>query len=472
MNVSPSSIATTLGIGSGIDMAGLAVQLAEAQFAGRNERLTARSETLERQISLAGSIRSSFSLFASALGDRLRTGDLAPVPTISNASVASVSTPLGALGKGTYSLEVNSLASNQTLTGPVYASASDTVGAGTLTIRFGATSNAAFTENTERPPLALDIVPGSTLADVANAINSGNAGLTAYVAQTAAGAQLVMKGAEGLENGFVIEATEDGANPGLSALAWQPGGDPARLVKASADAEYLLAGLLRRTSSNTIPNAAPGLSLSLTGTNAGAPATIGFANSNGAISGVMQDITGALNEIISELRTATNPLGGDLSRDPGARALSRNLSALGSTVILPNAPEGSPRTLAELGLAIERDGSFRFDSAKLTQALERDPAGVAAMFTTGINGVYSTIDRLARSSSSSSDPGSLAGSIVRYQSQSQQISSDLTKLAEQQETLRASMVARFAQADSRVAASKSTLSFLQSQIDAWNAQSN
>jgi flagellar hook-associated protein 2 len=472
MNVSPSSIATTLGIGSGIDMAGLAVQLAEAQFAGRNERLTARSETLERQISLAGSIRSSFSLFASALGDRLRTGDLAPVPTISNASVASVSTPLGALGKGTYSLEVSSLASNQTLTGPVYASASDTVGAGTLTIRFGATSNAAFTENTERPPLALDIVPGSTLADVANAINSGNAGLTAYVAQTAAGAQLVMKGAEGLENGFVIEATEDGANPGLSALAWQPGGDPARLVKASADAEYLLDGLLRRTSSNTIPNAAPGLSLSLTGTNAGAPATIGFANSNGAISGVMQDITGALNEIISELRTATNPLGGDLSRDPGARALSRNLSALGSTVILPNAPEGSPRTLAELGLAIERDGSFRFDSAKLTQALERDPAGVAAMFTTGINGVYSTIDRLARSSSSSSDPGSLAGSIVRYQSQSQQISSDLTKLAEQQETLRASMVARFAQADSRVAASKSTLSFLQSQIDAWNAQSN
>lgn len=472
MNVSPSSIATTLGIGSGIDMAGLAVQLAEAQFAGRNERLTAKSETLERQISLAGSIRSAFSVFASALGDRLRTGDLAPVPTINNPTVASVSSPPGSLGKGSYSLEVNSLASNQTLTGPAYASASDIVGAGTLTIRFGATSNAGFTENTTRPALALNIAPGSTLADVAKAINSQNAGLTAYVAQTAAGAQLVMKGAEGINNGFVLEATEDGANPGLSALAWQPGSDPARLVKASADAEYLLDGLLRRSSSNTIPNAAPGLSLSLTGTNAGAPATIGFANSNGAISSVMQDITGALNEITSELRAATNPLGGDLSRDPGARALSRNLAALGSTIIMPNAPEGSPRTLAELGLAIERDGSFRFDNTKLSQALARDPAGVAAMFTTGIHGVYSTIDKLARSSSVSSDPGSLAGSIVRYQSQSQQISSDLTKLAEQQETLRASMVARFAQADSRVAASKSTLSFLQSQIDVWNAQGN
>lgn len=469
MNVPPSSIATTLGIGSGIDMAGLAVQLAAAQFAGRNERLTAKSETLERQISLAGSIRSSFSVFASALGDRLRTGDLAPVPSITNPSVASVSSPPGSLGKGSFSLEVNSLASNQTLTGPVYASADDLVGAGTLTIRFGATSNVGFAENAARPALALDIAAGSSLADVAKTINSQNAGLTAYVAQTAAGAQLVMKGAEGLENGFVLEVTEDAANPGLSALGWQPGGDPLRLVKASADAEYLLDGLLRRSSSNTIPNAAPGLSLSLTGTNAGAPATIDFANSNGALSGVMQDITGALNEIASELRAATNPLGGDLSRDPGARALSRSLSALGSAIIMPNAPEGAPRTLAELGLAIERDGSFRFDNAKLTQALERDPAGVAAMFTTGIHGVYSTIDKLARSSSVSSDPGSLAGSIVRYQSQSQQISSDLTKLAEQQETLRANMVARFAQADSRVAASQSTLSFLQSQIDVWNA---
>lgn len=472
MNIPPSSIATTLGIGSGVDLAGLAVQLAEAQFAGRNERLTAKSETLERQISLAGSIRSAFSVFANALGDRLRTGDLAPVPSITNPSVASVSSPLGSLGKGTYSLEVTKLASNQTLTGPVYGSATDPVGAGTLTIRFGATSNTGFTENTARPAVTLDIAPGASLADVAKAINAQNAGLTAYVAQTAAGAQLVMKGAEGLENGFVLEATEDAANPGLSQLAWQPGNDPARLVKASGDAEYLLDGLLRRSGSNTIPNAAPGLSLSLTGTNPGAPATIGFANSNAAIAGVMQDVTGALNEIVSELRAATDPLGGELSRDPGARTLSRNLSALGSTVIMPNAPEGSPRTLAELGLAIERDGSFRFDTARLTQALERDPAGVAAMFTTGINGVYSTIDRLARSSSVASDPGSLAGSIVRYQAQSQRISGDLTRLAEQQANLRASMVARFAQADSRVAASNSTLSFLQSQIDVWNAQSN
>lgn len=472
MTTSTSSIATSLGIGSGVDMVGIAEQLAEAQFAARNERLTAKSETLERRISLAGSIRSSFSTFASALGERLRSGDLAPLPSITNTSVAAVSSPLGSIGKGSYSLEVTKLASNQTLTGPAYASADATVGTGTLTFRFGETTNAGFTEDTGHAALTIDIAAGATLSDVAAEINGKNAGLTAYVAQTDAGAQLVIKGVEGLQNGFTIEATEDPGDPGLATLAWQPGSDPARITKTSSDAEFKLDGLTRRSASNKIENIAPGLSLSLTSTNAGAPATITFANPSSGISSVMQDITGALNEIISELRSAIDPQGGDLSRDNGARSLSRKLSSLGSMVIMPNAADGAPKTLAEIGLAVERDGSFRFDSAKLTAAMTRDPEAVAAMFTTGINGIYSTIDRMARSNSLSSDPGSLAGSIARYTSQSSQITRDLEKLADQQETLRANMVARFAKADTRVAASKSTLSFLQSQIDIWNSQNS
>ncbi|KWV94101.1 flagellar filament capping protein FliD [Erythrobacter sp. AP23] len=470
MSISTSSIASSLGIGSGVDMTGLAEQLAEAQFAGRNQRLTDQSEVLERRISLAGSIRSSLSTFSAALGDRLRTGDLAPLPSITNPAVAGVSTPVGTLGKGSYSLEVTKLASNQVLTGPTYAAETDTVGAGTLTIRFGETTNAAFTEDTASTPLTIDIAVGATLKDVASAINAKNAGLNAYIAQTSGGAQLVVKGADGVQNGFIIEATEDGANPGLSALAWQPGSDPARLVKTSADAEFLLDGLARTSDSNTIDSVAPGLSLTLTGTNVGAPATISFNSPNSAISSVMQDITGALNEIVAELRSAINPLTGDLARDAGARALSRSLSGLGSLEIMPNAPDGAPRTLAELGLAIQRDGSFAFDSATLNATLARDPSGVAAMFTTGIDGVYATIDRMARSNAVSSDPGTLAGSIARYQSQSQEVTRDLEKLAEQQEVLRSNMVIRFAKADSRVAASQSTLSFLQSQIDVWNSQ--
>jgi flagellar hook-associated protein 2 len=136
---------------------------------------------------------------------------------------------------------------------------------------------------------------------------------------------------------------------------------------------------------------------------------------------------------------------------------------------MPNAPEGTPRTLSDLGLAIERDGTFRLDAARLQATLERDPAGAAAMFTTGLHGVYATFDKIARTAASTGDPGSLAGSIARYEKQSKQITEDSAKIADQQERLRSSLVARFAKADIRISSSKSTLSFLQAQIEAWNA---
>ncbi len=186
----------------------------------------------------------------------------------------------------------------------------------------------------------------------------------------------------------------------------------------------------------------------------------------------MQDLVGAINEIIGDLNTATDPLSGDLSRDPGARALKRKLSGLAGIEVMPNAAEGAPRTLSDLGLAIERDGTFRLDTARLQATLARDPSGVAAMFTNGLFGVYSTIDKIARSAGTTGDPGSLGGSIARYQKETKKVSDATADLTEQQERLRATMVARFAKADARVSASQSTLSFLQSQIDAWNAQRN
>jgi flagellar hook-associated protein 2 len=48
-----SSIISSLGAGSGIDMAALVQNLTNAQFASKVDRNTARSETVERQISAA-----------------------------------------------------------------------------------------------------------------------------------------------------------------------------------------------------------------------------------------------------------------------------------------------------------------------------------------------------------------------------------------------------------------------------------
>ncbi len=467
-----SSIVTALGGGSGIDMIALANNLADAQFEFRNQRLAEKSDILERQISTASSLKNSLSLLASALGDRVRAGDLAVQPQVANGSVADVTSPLGTAGTGIYSLEVLALAKGQTLTAPAFPDPAAAIGAGSLTFRFGVTGDASFAVDTSKASVTVDIASGSTLADIAKAVNAKKAGITAYVAQTAQGAQLVLKGPEGAQNGFIVEAAEMAGEEGLAALAWNPaaGGDPARLLATSADAQFKLDGLAMSSASNSTGTVAPGLSLTLTGTNIGAPTTIDFASPVANIASAMQDLVSALNEVTGDLRAATDPMSGDLARDSGARALQRIFSSLGTLVIMPNAAIDEPRTLSDLGLAIERDGSFRLDSARLQAALERDPQGVAAMFTTGLHGVYATFDRIARDASTAGNPGSLAGSIARYESRSAQLSDQSAKLAEQQERLRATLVSRFAKADARISASKSTLSFLQAQIDVWNAQ--
>lgn len=463
-----SSIVTALGGGSGIDMAALARNLSEAQFAGRLARIDSTSELLERQISTASTLKNQVVQLAASIGERVRTGDLSSQPVIANGAVATVSRGVIS-GSGSYSLEVTALAASQTLVSPAVASASTAIGAGTLTLRFGSIAGGIFTADPARTAPAVTIAPGATLADAAAAINAANAGVTAYVANGANGAQLVLKGSEGAANAFILEAAEDPANPGLASLAWDGTPAPARQIGAAADAAFKLDGVAMTSASNTIENVVPGLSLRLTGTNTGAPTTIRFSDPGSAVSTFMQDLTAALNELMTTLGEAINPQGGDLARDSGARALRGAFAQLASTTIMPSAAPGQPRTLGELGLATNRDGTFRFDPARLTAVTKASPNGVTNMFTAGIHGVFATIDRLARNASTAGNPGSLGGSLARFTAKKTDLTEARSALAEAQEALRAQLTKRFAAADSRVGTSRSTLSFLQGQIDAWNA---
>ena len=453
-------------------MGALANNLAVAQFALRSDRLTAKSETLDAQISAASTLKSMLLNLTTSLGSRVREGDLAPNPQVANASVATATYSGAGAPSGSYTLEVETLAKAQTLASPAYSASTDLVGSGTLTLRFGTISGGTFAEDTGHAQVDIPIGSGATLADVATAINAAGAGVTAYVANTTNGAQLVLKGQEGATNGFILEATEDALDPGLSQLVWEPvTGAASQLLETSGDASFKIDGLPMTSQSNTINDAVSSLNLKLTGTNLGAPTKITFADPSSVISSVMQDLIGALNEVVSELNTSTDPKTGELARDSGARALKRTLSSLSSTIVMPNAAAGSPNTFADLGLKTERDGTFSFDSTRLTETLKADPTGTAAMFTNGLYGVYATIDGIARKAGSVTDPGSLGGSITRYTNLQSVVTEDLAKLADQQEALRVRLVSRFAVAENYIGVSKSTLSFLQNQIDVWNAQS-
>ncbi len=465
-----AQIISSLGAGSGINTAQLAEQLAAAQFASRIDQLSAKSEKVALQISSASNLRSLMTTLSTSIGTLIRTGDLAVRPTISNTNVATVSK--GTLsGSGTYSLEVTSLANAQRLVMPAYPAATSTVGSGTLTLRFGTVASGSFNPDDARDAVDIAIPAGATLADVARSINAAGAGVSAYVANGTSGAQLVLKGAEGANSGFVLEATPDVGGEDLSALAWSPATNATQLRATATDAAFTLDGVDYTGTSNTVNDVVPGLNLKLTTTNVGNPATISFSDPSAGISTAMNDLTEALNEVVGQLNDAMQRETGELNNDPGARALRTALTQLAGQRIMINAAPGQPATLADLGLKTERDGSFTLDTARLNRTLQDAPQAAGAMWTTGIFGVFSTIDRIARNTSSITGI-SLGSSITRNTALQKTLADRSAALAEKQETLRQQMISRFAAMDTRVSGSQSTLSFLKAQIDAWNSSNN
>lgn len=471
-----SSIVGALGGGSGVDMVKLAEDLAEARFLSQVAQLDSRSAQLEARISGASTLRNMLSQLASALGDRIRGGDLAPTATLSNPSVAQASVLAGSSARGSYSLEVTALASAQTLASNSYGAATDLVGEGQLTLRFGTISGSAFAPDAAADPLVIDVSATDTLTDVADRIRASGSGLNAYVANSASGAKLVIKGEEGAARAFVVEASGPSTSGGTPAagnidyLAWYPASDTGQRTALAADAAFLFDGVPMTSPGNKVSGLPGGLVLSLTGTNPGAPAQIGFADKSSQITSAMSDFVAALNDIAGALDELAAPLGGDLGSDPGARALKRALAGLTTETVMPGAAPGEPATLADLGLVRTREGNFRLDGARLQKTLAASPAAAGAMFTTGLFGVFASVDNLARAVGSRTDPGSLGGSVGRYTDQLARLDDRRARIAEQQEALRARMVKEFAAADRRVSASQSTLSFIQGQIAIWTAR--
>lgn len=474
-----SALATALGGGTGVDMTQLATNVADAQFAGQLATIATQTSALSTEISSATQLRSDLLALSSSLGTAVQSGSLSASPSVANSTVATASLPIGESGAASsYSLEVDSLASPQVLASPTIASATATVGSGTLTINTGTITSNSFAAGSASP-VRIAIPSGATLSDVAAAINGAGAGVTAYVATVAAGVQLVLKGAQGAASAFTVSVTENSGDAGLSALAWNPSsGSAARLAASAADASYKLDGIAETSASNTIANAAPGLALQLTGTNAGNPTTITYSDPSSNIVSAMQSFTTALNGLVSELGTdvAASPgasgsgasSSGALRNDLAARSVQSRLQQLCGQIIMPGAAAGAPATLADLGLSMNQNGSFTLNTTVLNAALRAAPAAVAAMFTTGASGVYDTIFNLVNNATSTNQPGSLDYAITTYTADQTKLATRQTTVQNQQTALRTQLIAQYAATNATVATNKSTLTYLQEQIAAWN----
>ncbi len=467
------SITKTLGSGSGIDLQALISGLTAAQFDPKTKQLDSRNETLTAQISSVAELKSGMTQFATALASLVKGGTLATQATSSKPDIVKTSVISGSqVQKLSSTIEVRQLAAAQVTASSTIATGTQ-LGTGSIKVQFGsysANGRNFLPDSTDIPAIEITDAANSTLSAIAAKINATpDAGLSASVIADGGGERLVLKSASGEARAFTI-TTSNGSTPAF-ASALNVGVNDAKIATRAADARVSVDGVVVERSSNSISDLVPGVRLDLQSAAPGTIVTLGSSPATTALSQAVNDFVLTYNELNKILQIATDPINGKLARDPAAAAMKRQLGQLTLTN-LTGATDGSPTTLAEIGVKTNRDGSIEVDSKRLAATLAANPQAVEAMFTD--RGARSTRDGLsaalnAISGTVTSSAFGLGASQSNYQKAQSKIAAQKTELAAQLEKTTTRLTQQFASMDARVAAYKTTQTFLKGQIDAWNS---
>ena len=285
------------------------------------------------------------------------------------------------------------MAQNQIIATGDFATTTDAVGSGTITIEFGTYSagNTSFTPNAAAGSKTITIGTGNqSLAGIRDAINQANAGVTASIVNDGTGNRLVISANKtGAANSLKISVSDgDGQNTdssGLSALAYDPtaaGGTPqTSQLQAAQDAKFSIDGIAITKPSNTVSDALQGVTLSLLKTTTAATA-LSITQDNSAVDkAVNAFVTGynSLANTVAQLTSydATNKKAGPLLGDPSVLLIQNRMRQLLSTFV-PN--NGSVATLSDIGVTFQKDGTLALDQGKLDAALTSSPQAVATLF--------------------------------------------------------------------------------------------
>lgn len=482
------SITKTLGSGSGIDLQGLVGSLIEAQFAAKTAQLTSRSEALTAQISSVAQVKSGITGFASALKSLVGGGTLTTLPTSSAPGVLGVTAkPDAKLSGVSAKVTVTQLAAAQAATSNAAIARNTQFKTGTLQLRIGTEGTGTAFTATQTASITITTA-NATIDGIAAAINDAkdangvSLGLTATVITDGAGVRLSVKGQMGAAKAFQINATDNGGgvfgngNPGtsLSAVAANRGtGNGMTIGVTAADAKVTMDGATFTRSSNTIGDLVDGVVLELKSVSPD-PVTIGATKQTANLTQAVTDFVATYNEVLGVLKEQTDPITGPLRTDSAVSSMKRSLAQITTARLI--APSGAaPTTLADLGVATARDGTLSVDSARLAKALADHPDAVEKMFAPAVgastvqNGLSAALSAIAARATDRTY--GLDAISSRYAQTQSRIADQQADLAEQREAATERMTRQFASMDARVAAYKSTQTFLENQVKAWNRDS-
>ena len=452
-----SSIANSLGFGSGIDTQQLVKDLAAASREPKVERVTKLVQQNQTRISALAQARSNLEGVADSLGQMVADGTLRSTPTVSDDSVLSATSRAG-LSADSFAatVEVTQLARAQTVYSGVVASRTAPVGQGTMTLTVGG--------------VAKTITIGATnnsLDGLANAINASGAGVTASIIADEGGHRMILKGPTGEANSFTLET----ATPELASFTYGSGSGMT-LGQSAANAQFTIDGISFSRASNIVDDVVPGMSLTLKKAAPGQPVDIGASRPLDMIKQTVGDFVDVYNQLKKSLQSASSMSGATT----GLRELERELQSLVGKVLTSH---GSINKLSDIGISSTKDGLLAVDAAKLEKALATDAGAVEAIFNPRRDATHTeaTDPGIAFALDAIRDKAIATNGVIDRVSKSlteksETLAEQLEKIEIREDAYAARLGKQFGGLDAKLAAIKATQTYLEQQIELWNNQKN
>ncbi len=370
------------GLGNGLDFGQVVDQLVKvAQLPV--DRLTKKRTDLNTKLTDLTTVSTKVATLQSAAEAlRLSTSFDRTTVSVSDSTVLSASASSSG-ATGTYSVRVVQLAQSHQIVSKaakaVSSGTTDIVSDGSATFTFQVGSGSSQTVN---------LGSAATLADLRDQINDLGAGVTASLINTGTEAApsyrlALSSNSTGSDNAITIVA--DGTDLDLLNGSGTGGIDT---LSAAQNAEIQIGDqsldpLTIERSSNTITDAIPGLSLTLTKTTGAETVQVSLSQDVDAVKANVKALATAYNEVVKFIneRTTydvTTKQGGVFFNESSARTVISQLrTALSSSV----SGATTYTSVGQIGFKTERDGTITVDDGQLTTALSTNYSAVKALFT-------------------------------------------------------------------------------------------
>ncbi len=381
------------GLVSGLNTTQIIDQLMQVA-AQPQTNLKNQVSTEQTTVSALQKVNSALAAVATKAGDLSQMSGWTPSTATSSNDNVTVQADAGA-AVGSLSFTIGGLASASRSTYSQTGALTDKVMAA------GVDYSIDFTD-TSRAPVTISTGDG-TLQSVAAALNASGTGVHAALVKNgstnASGdpeyTLQVTDGTTGAGSGFTIDPVSSG-DPAFMGTATTTSG---------ADASITVNGTALTSSTNTFTALMPGVDVTL-GAQAtkNSSATITISRDASGMASKVQDLVDAANSALDTIGKQTaydastqmsSPLTGD-STVTGLK--DRVLSAVTDGV--------NGKSLATVGIQVDRTGRITFDADKFQQAYEADPTGTAALFAGSATWSDPSTDVTLQSSTWRTQPGS------------------------------------------------------------------